>query len=163
VCGDGPDASRLRLLARARGLEDRVEFRGWVERAEVLRTMREEASVFVFPSLHDEAGWVVAEAMASGLPVVCLDLGGPPTLAGRRMAVKPAGSKVTAERIAQRVLKAATETNPESIRERASECLFGKRLDRLETLLRTRRLLAAFQSREATSQIAAANGRAAAR
>ena len=162
VCGDGPDASRLRLLARDRRLEDRVEFRGWVERAEVLRTMREEASVFVFPSLHDEAGWVVAEAMASGLPVVCLDLGGPPTLAGRRMAVAPAGSKVTAERIAQRVLE-ATETNPESIRERASECLFVKRLDRLESLLRTRGLLAAFHSREAPSQTASANGRAVAR
>jgi glycosyltransferase involved in cell wall biosynthesis len=159
VCGDGPDAGRLRQLASDRGLEDRVEFRGWVERTEVLRTMREEASVFVFPSLHDEAGWVVAEAMASGLPVVCLDVGGPPTLAGRRTAVAPASSKVTAERIARGVL-VANEANPESIRESASECLFGKRLDRLERLLQTRRLLAVIQSREATSQIASANGRA---
>jgi glycosyltransferase involved in cell wall biosynthesis len=162
VCGDGPDAGRLRQLASDRGLEDRVEFRGWVERAEVLRTMREEATVFVFPSLHDEAGWVVAEAMACGLPVVCLDLGGPPTLAGRRMAVAPASSKVTAKRIAQRVLE-ATEANPECMRERAADCLFGQRLDQLESLLRTRRVLAAFESEQPTLDVASSSVRAVAR
>ena len=59
--------------------------------------------MFVFPSLHDEAGWVVVEAMACGLPVVSLDVGGPPILAGDAMVVAPAGMRVTAERIAQRV------------------------------------------------------------
>ena len=33
--------------------------------------------IFVFPSLHDSEGWVVLEAMCKGMPVVCLDLGGP--------------------------------------------------------------------------------------
>jgi glycosyltransferase involved in cell wall biosynthesis len=134
VCGDGSDYGRLKRLASDRGLGDRVDFRGWVERGEVLRTMREEASVFVFPSLHDEAGWVVVEAMASGLPVVCLDLGGPPILAGSRMAVAPAGTRVTAERIAQRVLE-ATEANSEIVRERAREFLVQQRLVRLEQVL----------------------------
>jgi glycosyltransferase involved in cell wall biosynthesis len=40
------------------------------------------ANVFLFPSLHDEAGWVVLEAFANGLPVICLDVGGPPVLGG---------------------------------------------------------------------------------
>jgi glycosyltransferase involved in cell wall biosynthesis len=31
----------------------------------------------LFPSLHDSSGNVVLESMANGLPVVCLDLGGP--------------------------------------------------------------------------------------
>jgi len=33
--------------------------------------------LLLFPSMHDSSGNVVLEAMASGLPVVCLDLGGP--------------------------------------------------------------------------------------
>jgi glycosyltransferase involved in cell wall biosynthesis len=35
------------------------------------------SDVFLFPSLRDGGGAVVVEAMASGLPVVCLDLAGP--------------------------------------------------------------------------------------
>ena len=35
--------------------------------------------VLVHPSLHDTGGWVCLEAMASGRPVICLDLGGPAT------------------------------------------------------------------------------------
>jgi glycosyltransferase involved in cell wall biosynthesis len=35
------------------------------------------SDVFLFPSLRDGGGAVVVEAMASGLPVVCLDVGGP--------------------------------------------------------------------------------------
>ena len=33
--------------------------------------------LFVYPSLHDSSGNVVLEALSFGLPVVCLDLGGP--------------------------------------------------------------------------------------
>jgi glycosyltransferase involved in cell wall biosynthesis len=33
--------------------------------------------LLLFPSMHDSSGNVALEAMASGLPVVCLDLGGP--------------------------------------------------------------------------------------
>jgi glycosyltransferase involved in cell wall biosynthesis len=33
--------------------------------------------LLLFPSLHDSGGFVVLEALSHGLPVVCLDLGGP--------------------------------------------------------------------------------------
>jgi glycosyltransferase involved in cell wall biosynthesis len=33
--------------------------------------------LLVFPSLHDSGGNVVIEAMSFGLPVICLDIGGP--------------------------------------------------------------------------------------
>jgi glycosyltransferase involved in cell wall biosynthesis len=79
VCGDGPDAGRLRSLAQQLGVADRVTFLGWQPRAEVMRLMH-ECDVFLFPSLHDEGSWVTAEALASGLPVVSLDRGGPPVL-----------------------------------------------------------------------------------
>lgn len=90
ICGAGPDESRLRRRASRAGVLDRtVSFTGWLPRSEVLRLMREEAGVFLFPSLHDEAGWVIVEALAAGLPIVCLDRGGPPLLAGRHGVVVP--------------------------------------------------------------------------
>jgi glycosyltransferase involved in cell wall biosynthesis len=82
ICGDGNDAGRLRRLSGRLGLTARVHFAGWLPRTEVLRLMREEADVLLFPSLHDEGPWVVAEAVANGLPVICLDRGGPPVLGG---------------------------------------------------------------------------------
>ena len=82
VCGDGAEAARLRREAARMGITDRVDFRGWTSRNEVLRIMRDEADVLAFPSLHDEGGWTVAEATAIGLPTVCLDRGGPPVLGG---------------------------------------------------------------------------------
>lgn len=82
VIGSGSDAPRLRRLVRDLGVEERVEFAGTVEHDRVVSEMRERADVFLFPSLREEAGLVVLEAIAAGLPVICLDRGGPPILAG---------------------------------------------------------------------------------
>jgi len=81
ICGTGPDEARLRRLARRLGVEPRVEFLGWRPREEVIRLL-EKADVFLYPSLHDEASFAVVEASSGGLPVLCLDRGGPPLLGG---------------------------------------------------------------------------------
>ena len=82
VYGAGRDEARLRRLADDLHLGDRVIFKGWVNRTEVLRALATSADVLLFPSLHEEGGWVVAEAAALGLPVICFDRGGPPVLLG---------------------------------------------------------------------------------
>lgn len=82
IFGSGPDEPRLRRLTGRLGLQDRVEFRGFVPRERLLSVMSTEADVLIFPSLRDQAGWVVAEASSVGLPVVCLANGGPPLLGG---------------------------------------------------------------------------------
>jgi glycosyltransferase involved in cell wall biosynthesis len=82
ICGEGPDELRIKRLARRKGVEDRVEFRGWVAREEVQRLMREEADLLLLPSMHDDSPFVVPEALAAGVPVVCLDRGGAPSLGG---------------------------------------------------------------------------------
>jgi glycosyltransferase involved in cell wall biosynthesis len=101
ICGRGPDEARLRLLSRRLGLEDRVEFRGWLPRSEVLRTMR-QADALLFPSLHDESPATVLEANACGLPVVCLQRGGVPLLAGRqaRIVEMAGGPRAISRRLA---------------------------------------------------------------
>jgi glycosyltransferase involved in cell wall biosynthesis len=98
IVGSGPDEARLRRLVRKTHLGERVVFSDPVPRYELLRRMREEADVLLFPSLHDEAGWVVVEATASGLPVLCLDVGGPPVLGGH--GVRPSTPARTARALA---------------------------------------------------------------
>ena len=126
ICGTGPDEPRLRRLAKRWGLLHRTEFRGWVPRSELARAMREEADVFLFPSLHDDSPLVVAEATAAGLPVVCLDRGGPPLLGGHPVAIR--SPRETAEALATAVLEA---------RPRGP----GKVADRSEQLTRLREML----------------------
>lgn len=76
LVGTGDYLSTAQQLVKKLGLEKQVEFRGRLPRAEVLK-LYPEFDVFVFPSLHDTGGYAVIEAMFNGLPVVCLDCGGP--------------------------------------------------------------------------------------
>jgi glycosyltransferase involved in cell wall biosynthesis len=88
---------------------DRVEFLGWVGRSDVHRIMRDRAHAFVFPSLHDDAPWVVGEAVAHGLPVVCLDRGGTPIIAGER-GVQVGNVKAMAAALAKALAETQTMT-----------------------------------------------------
>jgi glycosyltransferase involved in cell wall biosynthesis len=148
VCGRGPDERRLRARAVKRGVDDRVEFRGWLPREELMTLMKTRADVFLFPSLHDEAGWVVYEARACGIPTVCLDVGGPPLLGGR--AVSPARPPATARRLAQRL-----ETEAGSTVE--APPTFRRRADDLRDLLVVRGLQANFGSAAGTAVERAGN------
>jgi glycosyltransferase involved in cell wall biosynthesis len=93
VFGDGPQRRRLLRLARRLGVADRVRLWGQRPRAEVLAALA-GADALLFPSMHDAAGWAVAEAVALGCPVVCLDRGGPPLLAAGSGAAVPADGDV---------------------------------------------------------------------
>lgn len=74
--GEGPEQQRLHKLAKDLGVEPQVKFFGKQPRSEVLHQLG-KCLALVHPSLHDSGGWVCLEAMASGRPVLCLDLGGP--------------------------------------------------------------------------------------
>jgi len=76
IAGDGPLRSYLQLQIEQLHLHSRVRLLGAIPRDELL-VLYERADLFVFPSLHDSSGNVVLEALSRGLPVVCLDLGGP--------------------------------------------------------------------------------------
>jgi glycosyltransferase involved in cell wall biosynthesis len=76
VVGNGPEESRLKANVVARKLEANVDFVSWMPQQEFLR-LYDTHDLLLFPSLHDSTGWVVLEALCHGMPVVCLDLGGP--------------------------------------------------------------------------------------
>jgi glycosyltransferase involved in cell wall biosynthesis len=79
VYGGGNDRARLEAAVGRLGLGERVRFLGSRPRVEVLAAMA-DADALLMPSLHDGGSFVIAEAMAVGCPVVCLDWGGPRTL-----------------------------------------------------------------------------------
>lgn len=76
LAGDGPLRGLLEARGKRWGISDHLRFLGMLPREELMR-LYEEADLFVFPSLHDSSGNVVLESLSRGLPVVCLDLGGP--------------------------------------------------------------------------------------
>ncbi len=78
--GTGPQLPRLQKLVRDLGLAGRVTFHGHVPRSRILEVYG-EVDAMLFPSMHDSAPWAVGEASSMGLPVICLDVGGPPVLA----------------------------------------------------------------------------------
>jgi len=91
MIGQGPLLAHWQELARDLGVEQAVTWVPWMSQAELLQSYQ-QFDVLLFPSLNDSSGNVVLEALAGGLPVVCLDLGGPAQIAdsacGRIVAVE---------------------------------------------------------------------------
>ncbi len=76
IGGTGAEEARLKELVQRSGWGDRIKFLGPLSRIDALQVMA-QCDVLVHPSLHDFSPTVCLEAMAAGLPVICLDLGGP--------------------------------------------------------------------------------------
>jgi glycosyltransferase involved in cell wall biosynthesis len=76
IIGMGGDHAWLLDRVRAAGVTDLLEWVPSTPHNEIAREYR-ESTALLFPSLHDSGGMVVLESLAAGLPVICLDLGGP--------------------------------------------------------------------------------------
>ena len=76
IVGDGPLSPDLKERAEALGLGASVRFFGWMSQKECARVLR-RTDMLVLPSLHECGGAVVLEAMATGLPVIAANWGGP--------------------------------------------------------------------------------------
>ncbi len=71
LAGDGPERLKLERLASKLGIGDRTIFTGVLSRLDVAAAYR-AADLFVFASLTETQGLVLAEALAAGLPVVAV-------------------------------------------------------------------------------------------
>lgn len=76
IIGNGNDRAWLNNVAQKTGVTDLIEWISAKPQDEIRQEYR-DCLAFVFPSLHDSGGMVVLEALAAGVPVLCLDLGGP--------------------------------------------------------------------------------------
>lgn len=76
IVGDGPEKAKLTEVAISLGLSGCVHFISTLSREDYLAHVR-CSDVLFYPSLHEPGAFVIVEAMATGKPVVCLDLGEP--------------------------------------------------------------------------------------
>ena len=76
VVGGGTALEAWKREATHLGLGDAVEFTGGIPREQLLARYA-ESDALIFPALRDSGGSALLEAMSMGLPVVCLDWGGP--------------------------------------------------------------------------------------
>lgn len=77
IAGDGPLLHTLQQQVNDLGLNNRVEFVGWVNSDEKIELLS-SADIFCLPSKNDSFGMVFIEAMACHLPVVALEYGAIP-------------------------------------------------------------------------------------
>lgn len=75
IAGDGPELEQLQAQVEELGLQNRVRFKGKVNK-EQKRQLFNEHDLLVIPSLSDISPNAALEAMASGLPVVLSDQNG---------------------------------------------------------------------------------------
>jgi glycosyltransferase involved in cell wall biosynthesis len=80
IIGTGEDRAWLMAQARDLDVTDLLEWIPSIPHDQIAHEYRRSLAL-VFPSLHDSGGMVVLESLAAGLPVLCLDLGGPGTIA----------------------------------------------------------------------------------
>jgi len=74
ICGEGSLASKIREIVKINGLEQNVQFSGWVPHSAVPRYLN-ELKLFVLPSFTEGLPNILLEAMACGTPVLATPVG----------------------------------------------------------------------------------------
>jgi glycosyltransferase involved in cell wall biosynthesis len=100
IIGDGQYGASLRSLERAEGLQGSIEWVSRMPRSELLDEY-EKHDLLVLPSLHDSGGMVLLEALAQGVPVICLKLGGPGVIVDSRCGAAIDVSRRSVEEVIQ--------------------------------------------------------------
>ena len=90
IAGEGPATHELKLQVKKLGLDQNVQFIGYLDRTQDLPDCYAAADVFVFASRTETQGLVLLEAMAAGLPVIALsEMGTADILGAGRGAISP--------------------------------------------------------------------------
>jgi glycosyltransferase involved in cell wall biosynthesis len=140
IVGDGRERRPLEALAAHLGLDGRVLFTGELSRRDLLALFA-RSDILLFPSLHDEAGFVVVEAMAQGAIPIVLDVGGPASLVGSSGYVVPARGRSRDQVVADlaSALRAASSENLDALRvasiERARSLAWSRKTAALEPII----------------------------
>ena len=108
IIGTGSERNRLQKLTKQLGIEEVVDWIPWMEQKK-LSSVYFQHDVFLFPSLHDMGGNVVLESLHHGLPVVCLDIGGPGVMVDETSGRVIKTDKLEEEAVIERLSNALIE------------------------------------------------------
>lgn len=145
LAGTGGIEASLRRQVLANGAEG-VRFLGWQPHS-AMAALYDASDLLVFPSWHDSSGNVVTEALARGLPVLCLDLGGPGHAVDARCGVVVPTAGFDAAGLSRVLAKeiVALASDRERLHrlsvgalERARELTWSSQVDRVYSLIESR-------------------------
>jgi colanic acid/amylovoran biosynthesis glycosyltransferase len=137
IIGDGPLDDNLTRLAEQLGAAATVQLLGALPGAEVMRWMH-DSDIYLLPSLMEQAGYVLLEAQASGLPVVATRVGGVPEMVregGSALLVEAGNVPATTDALQQ--LLARSDMWPAMGQEGRRHVTEHHDVDRLTTELET--------------------------
>lgn len=92
IIGGGPELAKLSALSISLDIAEQVTFRGQLTRDEVFEELS-QAHLLIHPAVRDGGTWSIFEALAMGLPVICVDNAGPGAIVAGDSGVKLAPDK----------------------------------------------------------------------
>ena len=114
IVGTGPEESRLRAYAHELGVDDAVEFCGFIAHEQMPGAYREAACIVLASlptwSWEEQFGMVLAEALAAGVPILASSSGAIPEVAGSSAGYFSPGDWVGLAGALRERLSAAGET-----------------------------------------------------
>lgn len=108
IVGRGPELEWLQSISFDLQIDKSISWCGWVSR-EQLEAIYQRHDVFLFPSLRDSGGMVVTEALRQGLPVICLDIGGPGVIVDNGCGYRISTDKKSEVEVIHEIALALTE------------------------------------------------------
>jgi glycosyltransferase involved in cell wall biosynthesis len=110
LVGEGPELTRLKILANETGITDNIEFTGLLNRPEIFKLMQ-RSKIFVHPSKFEGFGFVFAEALVNGMNIISFNVG----CAQQHPKWFIAKDESEFKKIMERLLYAELEFNPVNI------------------------------------------------
>lgn len=87
IVGEGPCKQRIEDILNSTGSTHVIKLAGALPRKKALSLLC-ESDIYIFPSLREGASWSLMEAMAVGLPVICLNWTGNAVITDDSSAVR---------------------------------------------------------------------------
>lgn len=87
IIGSGNQKNEIEKEIITNKLSNKVRILDEMPRSEVLNELQ-KADIFLFPSLREGGSWALMEAMAIGLPVICLDWAGMKIITDNSCAIR---------------------------------------------------------------------------
>ena len=106
LIGKGPFKAYLEQKAK----NNTVTFIEWVTQEELFEYYA-SYDCFLFPSFHDSGGSVILEAYSYGLPVICLDIGGPGKLVDNDSGFKIKKANKTGDELSSEIAELLLKLN----------------------------------------------------
>lgn len=105
IIGKGPEQEKIENKIKEYGLTN-IEIMKQIPREQVLEKLC-NADIYLFPSLREGGSWALMEAMAIGLPVICLDWTGMAVITDEESAirVKPSNYEQTVEDFSMAIIR----------------------------------------------------------